>query len=75
MPRPTKLTHEVQQKIGDGVSLGLTYALATESVGITDKTFNDWMNKGKTEKYGKYSQFYLHIQKCNADAAKVLLER
>jgi hypothetical protein len=26
--RPTKLTNEVQQKIGDGVSLGLIYALA-----------------------------------------------
>ena len=33
------------------------------------------MNKGKTEKSGKYSQFYQHVQKCNADAAKVLLER
>jgi hypothetical protein len=28
MPRPSKLTPEIQQKIGDGISLGLTYALA-----------------------------------------------
>jgi branched-subunit amino acid ABC-type transport system permease component len=41
MPRPTKLTHEVQQKIGDGISLGLTYALAAEAAGITYQTFND----------------------------------
>lgn len=33
------------------------------------------MNKGKTEKFGKYYQFYLYIQKCNADRAKKLLDR
>jgi len=75
MARLTKLTPEIQQKIGDGVSLGLTYRLAAESVGITYKTFNDWMNRGKTEKSGKYSQFYQYIQKRNADAAKALLEK
>jgi hypothetical protein len=31
MARPCKLTPEIQQKIGDGVSLGLTYALAANS--------------------------------------------
>ena len=33
------------------------------------------MNKGKTEKSGKYYQFYQHIKKRNADAAKALLEK
>ena len=33
------------------------------------------MNSGKTDKSGKYYNFYKYIQKCNADAAKVLLER
>jgi transposase len=74
MARPCKLTTDIQQKIGDGVSLGLTYRLAAESVGITYKTFNDWMNRGKTEKSGKYSQFYQYTQKCNAEGAKKLLE-
>jgi transposase len=53
----------------------LTYRLAAESAGVTYKTFNEWMNKGQTEKSGKYHQFAQYIQKCNADAAKVLLER
>ena len=75
MARPSKLTPEIQQRIGDNIALGLTYSLAAEAAGITYKTFNEWMNKGKTEKSGKYYQFYKHIQKCNADAAKVLLER
>ena len=49
--------------------------MAAESAGVTYKTFNEWINRGQTEKSGKYYQFYKYIQKCNADAAKVLLER
>jgi hypothetical protein len=75
MARPSKLTSDITKQIGDNVALGLTYALAARSAGITYKTFNDWMNKGKTEKSGKYYQFSQYIQKCNADAAKKCLER
>ncbi len=75
MPRPTKLTHEVQQKIGDGVFLGLTYSLAASAAGVTYQSLNSWLKRGQTEKSGKYYNFAQYIQKCNADAAKVLLER
>jgi hypothetical protein len=33
------------------------------------------MNRGKTEKSGKYHRFAQYIKKRNADAAKALLER
>jgi len=72
MARPTKLNLDITQRIGDGVSLGLTYALAAESAGITYKTFNDWMKLGRDSTSGKYFEFYKHILKCNADAAKTL---
>jgi hypothetical protein len=49
--------------------------LAAESAGITYKSFNEYMNRGKIENSGKYYQFYKHIQKCNADAAKKCLEK
>jgi hypothetical protein len=75
MARPSKLTPDVTKKIGDNVSLGLTYALAAESVGITYQAFNQWMQWGKNSTSGKYYQFYQHITKRNADAAKALLER
>ena len=75
MARPCKLTPELQQRIGDNIALGLTYSLAAEAAGITYKTFNLWMQRGQAEKSGKYYLFYKYIQKCNADAAKVLLER
>jgi hypothetical protein len=41
MARPSKLTPEIQKRIGDNIALGLTYRLAAESVGITYKTFNE----------------------------------
>ena len=75
MARPTKLTPDIQKRIGDNIALGLTYRLAAEAAGITYKTFNEYMNKGKTEKSGRHHQFYKHIQKCNAEGAKKLLER
>jgi len=75
MARPTKMTSNITQKIGDNIALGLSYSLAAETTGITYQTFNSWMNRGKTEKSGKYYLFYKHIKKRNADAAKVLLER
>ncbi len=53
----------------------MTYALAANSAGVTYQSFNQWMSKGKTEKSGKYSQFYRYIQKRNVCAAKTLLER
>jgi transposase len=75
MARPSKLTQEIQKRIGDNISLGLTYSLAAEAAGITYKTFNQYMNRGKTEKSGRYHNFAQYIQKCNSDAAKKLLER
>ncbi len=55
--------------------MGLSYSLAAEAAGITYQTFNSWINRGKTDKSGKYYLFYKYIQKRNVDAAKVLLER
>jgi transposase len=75
MVRPCKLTKDVTKRIGDNIALGLTYSLASEAFGITYQTLNSWLNRGKTEKSGKYHQLYKHIQKRNSDAAKALLER
>jgi predicted site-specific integrase-resolvase len=75
MSRPSKLSPYITKQIGDNITLGLSYALAANSVGIKYQTFNSWMSKGKIEKSGKYFQFYISIKKRNADTAKVLLER
>ncbi len=75
MARPSKLTKELQQQIGESVALGLTYALAAASAGITYQSFNNWMAKGKNAKSGEYFDFYKHIKKCNADGALECLQR
>ena len=74
MARPTKLTHEIQQKIGDNIALGLPYSLAANAAGISYQTLNEWLKKGRNSTSGEYFQFFKYIQKCNADAAKTLLE-
>ena len=74
MSRPSKLTPDIQKRIGDNIALGLTYRLAAESAGVTYKTFNEWMNKGQTEKSGRYHYFAQYILKCNAEGAKKLHE-
>jgi hypothetical protein len=49
--------------------------LAAEVAGITYKTYNEWMSKGKTDESGKFFEFSQYIKKCNAEGAKQLLER
>ena len=75
MPRPTKLTPEVQKKIGDGVSLGLTYSLAASAAGVTYQTFNQWMKLGRDSASGKYFEFDQHIEQRNAEGALRILQR
>lgn len=75
MASPSKLTYEIQQRIGENVALGLTYSLAAEASGITYQTFNQWMQRGKNSTSGEYYQFYKYINKCNVDGARKLLER
>ena len=75
MARPTKLTNEVQQKIGDGVSIGLTYALAASAAGVTYQTFNQWIKLGRDSTSGKYFELYKHIEQRNAEGALRILQR
>jgi len=63
MARPSKLNPEIQKRIGENLSLGLTYRLAVESSGVTYKTLNEWNQRGQTEKSGKSYHFAQHIKK------------
>ncbi len=72
MARPTKMTPNITKKIGDNIALGLSYSLAAEAAGITYQTLNSWLNRGKTDKSGKYYQFAQYVKKRNADVAKAL---
>ena len=75
MARPTKLTNEVQHKIGDGVSIGLTYALAASAAGVTYQIFNQWMKLGRYSTSGKHFEFYKNIEQQNAEGALRILQK
>jgi hypothetical protein len=75
MSRSSKLTPDIQKRIGENIALGLTYSLAAESAGVTYKTFNVWMANGRNSTSGVHFEFYIFIQKCNANPARRLLER
>jgi hypothetical protein len=57
MARPTKLTPELQQRIGDNIALGLTDSLSAEAAGITYKTFNEYMNRDIQRNLGNIIDF------------------
>ena len=75
MARPSKLTNEIQPRIGDNIALGLTYSLVASAAGITYNTLNDWIKLGRDSTSGKYFEFYQYIQKCNADGALNIIQR
>ena len=58
MGRPTKLNAETQKRFIDGLRLGLTYKLAASYAGIDISSFHLWMQKGRDQSEGIYSDFF-----------------
>ena len=63
----SKFTPETVQKIISSVRLGLTYMRAAQLAGISHKTLNDWVNRGKASESEQYVKFYEDLQKANAE--------
>ena len=58
MGRPTKLNEQTQKRFIDGLRLGLTYKLAASYAGIDISTFHLWMQKGREQSEGIYSDYF-----------------
>ena len=73
MPRKSKLNDAVQNRICEGLKLGMTYKAAALSAGIDQTTFWRWHREGKKARNGVKRAFYLSVEKSVAESQKVLL--
>ena len=71
MSRRTKLNPQRQAMIIEALQLGMTIELASKYAGIEQKTFYNWMNRGRRENEGIYFQFLQAIEKAIAKSALV----
>ncbi|HMJ35475.1 MAG TPA: hypothetical protein VK501_16320 [Baekduia sp.] len=71
MPRPTKLTPEVEARLVGGVRAGLTLGLACEMVGITPRTYQRWMASPRPE----HQQLREAVQRARAGCEGDLVAR
>ena len=71
MARRTKLNPQRQALIIEALQLGMTIELASKYAGIEQKTFYNWMNRGRREGEGIYFQFLQAIEKAIAKSALV----
>ena len=75
MPRPTKLTPEVQAKVVQAISAGNYYEAACKFASIDYQTFRNWMKAGAETKKGerkktktnkRYLEFFEAVEQAEA---------
>jgi len=64
--RKCKLTPELQAEMEQLFATGVTIKTACDYVGISQKTYETWMNKGQTAKSGQFFDFYGAIKKAQS---------
>ena len=70
-----KFSKDVCETIYELVSKGFTYKDICAVCDITEQTFNNWINRGKKAKSGKYREFYLTVEKCKAERKNNLVDK
>jgi hypothetical protein len=68
MPRPTKLTPEIQQCIADAIRAGNYAKVAAECAGVGETTFYRWMQMGERARSGRFREFWESIRIAEAEA-------
>jgi transposase len=69
-----KLTPQLQEQIGNNITLGMPLKFAAEAAGITEQTFYNWLKKGETETKGQFYEFAEHVKACKAKAVQLHLK-
>ena len=77
--RPTKLTPELQEKICNTLADGNYVAAICDYVGIAEKTFYEWMQRGErnapSDQAAGYPEFYQAVKKARSTAEIVSVAR
>lgn len=76
MPRPSKLTDEVIEKITHAIKLGTTLYRAAEIAGIGTNTFRVWLRRGEADieagKTTRHARLVQEVTKTNAKVASLV---
>lgn len=73
--RPTKLTPEVQERICQGVALGMRYDRAAVAAGVSERVFYDWKARGEAEDSGIYCEFLQALNEAETRGERRLLAK
>ena len=73
--RPSKFDQQTQDILIVCLLHGLTHSDAARQAGIHPKTFLRWLRKGQAAKSGQYYDFCLRVQKAEAEALSVWLDK
>ena len=68
MPRPTKLTPDTQERIVQALMTGATIVKTCAYVGIGERSYYRWLDKGKVAVSGRYWQFWQEVTHAQAHA-------
>lgn len=72
--RRDKLTPETHERIVEALRGGNYIEHAVQAAGIGTTTFHVWMERGDTEKTGKYREFRDAVKRAQADAVLSRIE-
>lgn len=68
MPRPTKLTPDLTDKLVRAIKAGNRLDVAARYAGISETTYHRWMQEGETAKSGAKREFWETVMEARAIA-------
>lgn len=75
MPRKTSLNRALQTKLCALLAGGNPVTTASGAVGVSDRTFHEWMERGEREGAGQFRGLFLSVSRARARAKERLVRR
>jgi hypothetical protein len=72
--RPSKLTPELQERILEYIRKGAFIERACQLVGIDQRTYHYWMERGERDSTGEYFQFFQAATQARAQVQQVCID-